>query len=97
MTFAAIAIVVIGGIAITAANNPKALIKMGIGLIVVAAICVIAYATASGSQAVGLVGDQPGHFALKLSDTILNLTYFISAVAILAIVVGEIISSIRNK
>ena len=34
---------------------------------------------------------------LKLTDTILNLTYFTGALAILSIIVGEIIKAVRSK
>lgn len=97
MIAATILIVVIGGLGIAAANNPKSLIKFGIGIVVVAVICAIAYATASGSPAVGYVGNQPSHAALKLTDTILNLTYLIGALAILGIAAGEIVTAVRNK
>jgi hypothetical protein len=41
--------------------------------------------------------DQPSAPMLKLTDTILYLTYFAGIVAVLAIVVGEIRLAITNK
>lgn len=91
-------VIVIGlGIAVSAANDPKSLLKFGIGLVVVAVICAIAYALAPGAPAVGYVGAQPTGTELKRIDTILNLTYLIGAIAITAIVIGEIINAVRNK
>lgn len=88
--------VVVFGIAVAAVNNPKSLVKMGIGLVVVAVICAIAYALAPASPAMGMQV-QPEHGTLKLTDTILNLTYFAGGLAIIAIIFGEIWSSIRSK
>ena len=34
---------------------------------------------------------------LKLTDTILNLTYFTGALAIISIIVGEIVMAVRSK
>ena len=78
-------------------NNPKSIIKLLIGLVAVAAVCFVVYLVSKGNPAVGLTVDQPSASTLKLTDTILNLTYLVGGVAIASIVVGEVISAIRNK
>jgi len=88
---------IIVGLLINIKNNPKSLIKLLIGLVAVAAICAIAYVLAPGNPAVALTTEQPGQSVLKLTDTILNLTYFAGGVAILSILVGEIVMAVRNK
>ena len=78
-------------------NNPKSIIKLLIGLVAVAAVCFVVYLVSKGNPAVGLTVDQPSASTLKLTDTILNLTYLVGGVAIASIIVGEVISAIRNK
>ena len=96
LLIAATALVLILGVVLSAINNPKSLTKMGLGLLVVAVIAFIAYATASGSPLVGYIGEQPDHSTLKLTDTLLNLTYLLGGCAIVSIIIGEIISTIRK-
>ena len=94
----AIAAVVIVGLVVGAINDPKSLVKLGIGLVAVAVVCFIAYLIAPGDPALNLTTmDQPSAPMLKLTDTILYLTYFAGIVAVLAIVVGEIRLAITNK
>ena len=94
----AIAAVVIVGLIIGAINNPKSLVKLGLGLVAVAIVCFIAYLIAPGDPALNLTTmDQPSAPMLKLTDTILYLTYFAGIVAVLSIVVGEIRLAITNK
>ena len=78
-------------------NNPKSVIKLLIGLVAVAAVCFVVYLLSKGNPAVGLTVEQPSASTLKLTDTILNLTYLVGGVAIASIIVGEVISAIRNK
>ena len=92
----AIAAVVIVGLVIGAINDPKSLIRLGIGLVCVAAVCFVTYLIAPGAPATGLL-EQPSAGTLKLTDTILYLTYFAGIVAVLSIVVGEIRLAITNK
>ena len=87
---------VVLGIVLGALNNPKSLIKIGLGLVVVVVVATIAYAAASGSPLVGYIGEQPDHSTLKFTDTLLNLTYLLGGCAIAAIIVGEIIRSVRK-
>lgn len=88
---------VIIGIVISAINNPKSLVKMGIGLVAVAVVVGIAYLIAPGSPAIGYVGKEIPASTLKFTDTILNLTYFACIVAICAIVFGAILNASRSK
>ena len=92
----ALAAVVIVGLVVGAINDPKSLVKLGIGLVCVAVVCFLAYLIAPGAPAMGML-QQPSAATLKLTDTILYLTYFAGIVAILAIVVGEIRLAITNK
>lgn len=77
-------------------NNPKMLVKLGIGLVAVVVVCLLAYLLAAGKPAMGMQV-QPDAATLKLTDTILNLTYFVGALAIIAIIVGEVRLAIVNK
>ena len=84
-------VVVIGGI-----NNPKSLLKLGLGLVAIAAVIAVAYVLAPGTPAVGYLGDPVSDGTLKLTDTVLNLTYFTFGASILALVVGWIVGAIRK-
>ena len=85
------------GIYVTAKNDPKSLVRIGIALAVAAALCLVAYLLASGNPLVGPSNVTPSEGELKLTDTVLNLTYILGAGAIVAIIAGEIISGILNK
>ena len=89
--------ILIVGLFLAIKNNPKVLVKYGLVLVGIAALCLVCYLLAKGAPAVGLTTDQPSAGTLKLTDTILNLTYVTGAVAIVSIIVGEIIMAIRNK
>ena len=84
-------VVVIGGI-----NNPKSLLKLFIGLVVIAAIVAGAYFLAPGTPAVGYLGEPVSDMTLKLTDTMLNLTYLLCGGAVVALFVGAVVSAIRK-
>ena len=84
-------VVVIGGI-----NNPKTLLKLFAGLIAIVAVVAVAYVLAPGTPAVGYLGDPVSDSTLKLTDTMLNLTYFLFGGALLALVAGWIIGATRK-
>ena len=84
-------VVVIGGI-----NNPKSLLKILLGLVAIAAIVAGAYMLAPGTPAVGYLGDPVSDGTLKLTDTVLNLTYLLFGAAILSLVGGWIVSATRK-
>ena len=87
------------GLGIAIKNNPKVLVRYGLILVGAAALCLVCYLLAKGEMAHGLSPTAPIPSAgeLKFTDTILNLTYFTGAAAIVAIIFGEIIMAIRNK
>ena len=91
-----IAAVVVVGIIISFKNNPKSLVKIGIVVAAVAVICFLVYLISPGAPAMGML-EQPDHSTLKLTDTMLNLTYIAGAAAIISIIAGEVLVSIRNK
>ena len=96
--FAAIALlaVVIGVVVIGGINNPKSLLKLVLGLVVIGAIVAVAYVLAPGTPAVGYLGDPVSDGTLKLTDTVLNLTYFTFGLSILALVVGWVVGAVRK-
>ena len=93
----ALCAVIIVGVIISAMNSPKSIVKGLIAIVAIAAVCFVVYLISPGAEAHGLVGDQPSPASLKLTDTILNLTYITGALAILSIIVGEVIAAVRNK
>ena len=88
---------VVIGLIVSTKNNPKSLVKIGIVILGVAALCFVAYILAKGDPALAYNGPEVSAGTLKLTDTILNLTYITGAAAILAIVVGEIRMAIASK
>ena len=86
------------GLYVSATTDPKSLVRIGIGLGAAAVLCLVAYFLASGAPAIGFTGTKPPTASeLKLTDTVLNLTYILGAGAVLAIICGEIFSAIRTK
>ena len=96
--YAAVAIlaVVFGVVVIGGINNPKTLLKLFAGLVAIAAIIVVAYILAPGTPAVGYLGEPVSDGTLKLTDTILNLTYLLFGASILSLVAGWIIGATRK-
>ena len=84
------------GLWIGVKNNPKMLKKLGIGLGVAVIVVLGAYFLAPGKPAMGMLA-QPSASTLKLTDTILNLTYLAGGLAIIAIIAGEVRIAINNK
>ena len=96
IAIAALAWIAVGLVIGIKNNGPKYLVKLGIGLAAIAVVCLIAYLLAPGKPAMGML-EQPSEGTLKLTDTILNLTYFAGGAAILSIIAGEIVMAVRNK
>ena len=92
---ALVAILVVGLI-IAIKNNPKVLVRYGLILLGIAALCLVCYLLAKGNPAIGLTTEQPDFMTLKLTDSVLNLTYIVGAASILAIIVGDVVMAIRN-
>ena len=91
------AVVILLGLAIiqTARNNPKGLIKALCVIVGVAALVAIAYALASSDPIVSLKA-QPSESTLKLTDTVMKLTYILGGAAILSIIFGVIRNAINK-
>ena len=86
------------GLYVAVKTDPKSLVRIGIAIAGAAVLCLVAYLLASGKPAIGFTGATPPTAGeLKLTDTVLNLTYILGAGAIVAIIAGEIISGILNK
>ena len=86
------------GLYVAVKTDPKSLVRIGIAIAAAAVLCLIAYLLASGNPAIGFTGSKPPTAGeLKLTDTVLNLTYILGIAAVAAIIVGEIISGIRTK
>ena len=76
--------------------NPKNVKKIGIVLVGAVVLVGLAYVFAPGTPAVGYVGAPVSDGALKLTDTVLNLTYFSVAAAILAVIAAAVMDSVKK-
>ena len=96
--FAAIAVlaVLLGVVVIGGINNPKSLLKLVLGLVAIGAIVAVAYVLAPGTPAVGYLGDPVSDGTLKLTDTVLNLTYFTFGLSIVALIIGWVVGAVRK-
>ena len=96
--FAAVAIaaVLFGVLVIGGMNNPKSLLKLLLGVVAIAAVVAVAYVLAPGTPAVGYLGTPVSDGTLKLTDTILNLTYLLFGGAVLALIVGWVVGATRK-
>lgn len=92
----AILAVVGAGLWVRCKVDPKGVVKLGIGLAILAVVCVIAYFIAPGKPAMGMAV-QPSAATLKLTDAILLLTYLAGVLAILAIIFGEVYTKVGTK
>ena len=92
----AIAAVLFGVLVIGGINNPKSLLKLLLGVVAIGAVVAVAYVLAPGTPAVGYLGEPVSDGTLKLTDTILNLTYFLFGGAIVALVVGWVVGATRK-
>ena len=88
---------IVVGLVISIKNDPKSIVKMGVVLLGIAAICAIAYFLAKGNPVPGYTGTPVSEGMLKLTDTILILTAIAGIGAIIAIIVGEIRLAISNR
>lgn len=94
--FAAVVIWIGLAIFIAGRNNPKNLLKAAGVVVGVAALVVLAYVLSAGAPALN-VKTQPTPQWLKLTDTMLLLTYVLGGAAIVAIIVGAVRDAINNK
>ncbi len=94
--FAAVVIWIGLAIFISGRNNPKDLVKAAGVVVGIAVLVVLAYVLSSGAPALN-VKTQPSTQWLKLTDTMLLLTYVLGGAAIVAIIVGAVRDAINNK
>ena len=94
--FAAVVIWIGLAIFIAGRNNPKNLLKAAGVVVGVAALVVLAYVLSAGAPALN-VKTQPTPQWLKLTNTMLLLTYVLGGAAIIAIIVGAVRDAINNK
>ena len=95
--FIAAVVIWIGlSIFISGKNNPKNLIKAAGVVVGIEVLVVLAYVLSSGAPAIN-VKTQPTTQWLKLTDTMLLLTYVLGGAAIVAIIVGAIRDAFNNK
>jgi len=95
VVIALVAILILGVGANAARSKKSALTLVGV-LVGAAALVAIAYVLAPGTEAVGLVGEQPSAGTLKITDTVMNLTYIAVAAAVVSIIVSAIVNAIRK-
>lgn len=92
----AVLAVILLGLFFSIKNNPKQLLRIAVGLVIAAVVIGIAYVLAPGSEIAGsTVQTTPG--ILKFTDTILNVAYISCAGAVIAILIGAVVSAVRNK
>lgn len=94
--FAAVVIWIGLAIFIAGRNNPKNLLKAAGVVVGVTALVVLAYVLSAGAPALN-VKTQPTPQWLKMTDTMLLLTYVLGGAAIIAIIVGAVRDAINNK
>lgn len=87
---------IVYGIVRDSVINPKNVKKIGIVLIGAVVLVGLAYVLAPGTPAVGYVGAPVSDGALKLTDTVLNLTYFSVAAAIIAVIAAAVMDSAKK-
>jgi len=96
IAIAVLAIVIIG-IAITAKNGAKGLIRLGAVVLGGVALVAIAYLIAPGNEAVGLISAKaPDVATLKLTDTVLILTFLACGASVATILYSAISNAIRK-
>ncbi len=94
--FAAVVVWIGLAIYMVCANNPKDLIKVGLVIVGIAALILVAYVLSSGAPALN-VRTQPSASILKMTDTMLLLTYILGGAAIVTVIFAAIRNAINNK
>ncbi len=92
----AIAAIIGIGSYIAAINNPKGLVRSGLVVLAAAVVIGVVYLIAPGNEAIGYYGSPVSDLTLKLTDTVLLLTYAACAAAVLAIIAGSAVSATRK-
>ena len=88
--------VLIGVVIAGAISDWKFLVKLGIAVAIVGSVVTAAWLLAPGTPPVGYLGDPVEPSTLKLTDTILNLTYMLLGATAVALIVGRMISLFRK-
>ena len=96
LLIAAVVILILLAIFMTAKNNPKGLLWALVVLAGIAALVGVTFALSSGAPAVN-VKQQPSEAWLKLTDTMLMLSYILGCAAVVAIIFGAIRGALNNK
>ena len=91
-----LAVVLLGVVVLDGINNPMSLVKLLVGLVIVGVIVAGAYLLAPGSDPVGYLGEPVSKATLKLTDTILNLTYLLCGGSLLALIAGGVMSVFKK-
>lgn len=96
MVLAAILLVVIMSI-INIAGNRKSLKRTGITLLIAVVLIGISYLLASGDPVTVNTATPPTEAVLKMTDTLLNLSYALVVIAVLALIWGSLRNLIHNR
>ena len=96
LVIAAIVLVVVLSI-INMAGNKKSLKKTGFLLLIAVVLIGLSYLLASGDPIAVNMEVQPTHATLKMTDTLLNLSYALVVIALLALVWGSVRNLIKNR
>lgn len=78
-------------------NNPKGLKEMLLFFLLAAVLIGVSYALASGDPLVVKIDVEASKNVLKLTDAGLILTYILSALAFLSILLGGVVKMVRNR
>ena len=96
LLFAAIILVFVLSI-INMAGNRKALKRTGLLLILTIVLVVVSYVLASGDPVAVNLATEPTAGELKMTDTLLNLTYLLMAGSFIALIWGGAKKLIQNR
>lgn len=97
VAFTLVSVIVIG-LCMKAVVNPKSLISVAVVVLGTIAVCAAVYYIAPGNALTDYNGEElPTAQVLKLTDTVLYLTYLAAGATILSVVVAEVVMAIRNR
>ena len=96
LLFAAIILVFVLSV-INMAGNPKALKRTGFVLILSIVLIVVSYVLASGDPVAANLATEPTAGELKMTDTLLILTYLLMAGSFIALIWGGAKKLIQNR
>lgn len=77
-------------------DNTKSLKKAGLLLVITVVLVAASYLLASGAPVEVNVANQPTEATFKMTDMILNLTYFLMGGVVLALVGGGIYNAVKK-